>query len=81
MRRHVWHQPHPLQPAPSGRSTAWPVNVTATLPGSTRLVMSPLAPLIGVPTNAVPFAAQRKSPVCSACLMVRSSMSITVSAE
>jgi len=47
-------------------------------PGSATTVTSPFAPIVGEPMNAVPFAASRKRPVCSAWLIVRSSMSITV---
>ena len=47
-------------------------------PGIAKFVTSPLAPIDGEPMNVVPFAASKNSPVCSAWLNVRSSMSITV---
>jgi hypothetical protein len=42
------------------------------------LVTSPFAPAVCEPMNVVPLAASKKRPVCSAWLIVRSSMSITV---
>ena len=50
---------------PSGRRTAWPLNRAAIPPGSATDVMSPLQPLVGLPTK-VPPATCKRSAVCSA---------------
>ncbi len=47
-------------------------------PGRVKVVMSPLAPIVGLPMKVVPFAASKNSPVCSDWLIARSSISITV---
>src|SRR5262245_22738461 len=47
--------------------------------GIMKFVTSPFEPIVGDPMNFVPLAASKKRPVCSAWLIVRSSISITVS--
>ena len=40
-------------------------------PGRVKVVTSPLAPIVGLPMNVVPFAASKNSPVCSDWLIAR----------